>query len=138
MTHIKIIEGQNNEYANRVEVDLAQFNIDQGHPANGALFTIYAMDGEEYLGGATFGMKWDYINVDYLYVQDKGAGTGRALMQAIEDFARENNKVGIYLTTSEYQAPDFYKKLGFIETGRIPKYVDGMDEILMVKKLQEK
>ena len=40
-------------------------------------------------------------------------GTGRALMQALEDHFAGGDFSHIYLTTYEYQAPGFYEKCGY-------------------------
>jgi hypothetical protein len=60
-----------------------------------------------------------------------GAGTGARsgywleLMTMAEDLAREKRCMGIWLDTFDFQAPEFYKKLGFSQFGEIVDYPPG-------------
>ncbi|MBS7616409.1 GNAT family N-acetyltransferase [Candidatus Bathyarchaeota archaeon] len=72
----------------------------------------------------------------------RGVGIGTEMMKALEEHAR---KVGLKVLTlsvfaSNQTAMNLYRKMGFVETGRIPKkfFKDGdyIDEILMTKILE--
>src|SRR5207248_7422685 len=50
-------------------------------------------------------------------------GIGRALMREIETAARANGRTLLVLDTREGDAAnDFYRSLGYVEAGRIPRY----------------
>jgi ribosomal protein S18 acetylase RimI-like enzyme len=56
-------------------------------------------------------------------------------MHAAEAEARRRGLTGIWLDTWTFQAPGFYRKLGFAEVGRIPNYPPGHDRIFFMKRL---
>jgi ribosomal protein S18 acetylase RimI-like enzyme len=56
-------------------------------------------------------------------------------MQAIEEEARARDLIGIWLDTYSFQAPGFYRKLGYEEVGRIPDYPPGQARIFLAKRL---
>ena len=131
---IKVISGCDNLYGQQTDDLLKQHNAQLGHTADSQWYTIVALDGENYLGGATILAKWDYIFIDYLYVKEKRTGLGRTIMTKIEELAMQLGKRGLYLFTGAFQTPGFYVALGFTETGRIPALSNGKDEILYVKQ----
>ncbi|MEM3580581.1 MAG: GNAT family N-acetyltransferase [Candidatus Bathyarchaeia archaeon] len=72
----------------------------------------------------------------------RGIGIGTEMMKALEEHAR---KIGLKVLTlavfaNNQHAINLYKKMGFIETGRVPKrfFKDGayIDEIIMTKMLE--
>jgi L-amino acid N-acyltransferase YncA len=73
----------------------------------------------------------------FLRPDARGRGIGRALFQASSKFARERNfsKIVIQVRSSNQGAQNFYRKLGFLECGRLTRQVrirgEECDEILM-------
>ncbi|MEM3565752.1 MAG: GNAT family N-acetyltransferase [Candidatus Bathyarchaeia archaeon] len=72
----------------------------------------------------------------------RGIGIGTEMMKVLQEYAR---KVGLKVSTlsvfaNNQHAINLYKKMGFVETGRIPKrfFKDGayIDEIIMTKVLE--
>ncbi len=72
----------------------------------------------------------------------RGIGIGTEMMKALEEHAR---KIGLKVLTlavfaNNQHAINLYKKMGFVETGRVPKrfFKDGtyIDEIIMTKMLE--
>jgi ribosomal protein S18 acetylase RimI-like enzyme len=72
----------------------------------------------------------------------RGIGIGTEMMRALEEHAR---KIGLKVLTlavfaNNQHAINLYKKMGFIETGRVPKrfFKNGayIDEIIMTKTLE--
>lgn len=58
-----------------------------------------------------------HIFVDYLFIDEalRGRKLGEQLFAKLEESARAAGAENITLTTNTYQAPGFYKKLGFTE-----------------------
>ena len=46
------------------------------------------------------------------------SGIGTQIIQTIETFAKENKAIGVKVDSWNFQAPEFYKKLGYIEWAR--------------------
>lgn len=67
----------------------------------------------------------------------RGAGIAIAMMTIMENEVRKAGATKIQLDVSAENAPAIalYKKQGFIENGRRPKYYDGVDAILMQKDI---
>lgn len=54
-----------------------------------------------------------YIDDIWVHEQQRGQGIGRELIQTLEDKFKDQGFNNINLVTSEFQAPDFYRKCGF-------------------------
>ena len=67
----------------------------------------------------------------------RGAGIATAMLGLMEHEIKKAGVKKIFLEVSAENAPAIalYKKCGFIENGRRPKYYDGIDAILMVKNI---
>ncbi|MDQ1143849.1 ribosomal protein S18 acetylase RimI-like enzyme [Bacillus sp. SORGH_AS 510] len=65
--------------------------------------------------------------VDVLWVDEslRGQGKGQELIQIAETFAREKGCTLMRLETFSFQAPEFYKKLGFKEIGKLDNFPKG-------------
>ncbi|MEM5475392.1 GNAT family N-acetyltransferase [Pacificibacter sp. AS14] len=96
-----------------------------------------AWDGDVYLGGvfAKAGKEWLYVELLAVAPEARGRGVGKQLMQQVEDKARDMNRTGIFLDTFAFQAPAFYKTLGYEEFGKIDAYMDGHPRHFLCKQL---
>ena len=56
-------------------------------------------------------------------------------MEQAEAVAREQGCVGIWLDTFTFQAPGFYRKLGYALFGEIPDYPPGSSRFFLSKRL---
>ncbi|MGF0032060.1 GNAT family N-acetyltransferase [Bariatricus sp. SGI.154] len=58
---------------------------------------------------------WNCVYVDSLWVSEesRGNGLGRTLLQDVEADARLNQATLIHLDTFDFQAKEFYEKLGY-------------------------
>ena len=90
------------------------------------------------IGGLVGQLYWNALYVELLWVSTRarGEGVGRGLMQAAEGRARRARKDLIYLNTYTFQAPGFYRGLGFRSIGRIAGYPRGASRIFLVKRLK--
>jgi GNAT superfamily N-acetyltransferase len=70
-------------------------------------------------------MGWIFVKALWLDERLRGAGTGAELMRRAEEAARELGCTGVWLDTFTFQAPGFYRKLGYEEFGRIDDYPPG-------------
>lgn len=83
-------------------------------------------------GGGTFYVSWLWVDSGC-----RGQGLGTQVMQACEQEARRRSCRIIRVDTAAYQAPDFYRKLGYGEETRITGYYgEGYDRIFFRKELR--
>ena len=73
---------------------------------------VAGLAGETYCG---------WLFVRYLWVSEalRGQGVGRELMAQAESRARDRGCHSAWLDTFSFQAPGFYRKLGYEEFGRL-------------------
>ena len=79
--------------------------------------------------------RWLYIDLLSVPEQGRGQGIGSTLMQMAEDLAREKDCLGVWLDTFDFQAPAFYRKLGYSELGQIADYPPGHTRFFFQKCL---
>jgi GNAT superfamily N-acetyltransferase len=117
---------------------LYEFNVQATGIADGKLLAFFLRDGGGAAVGGVFGWTWgETCYVRYLFIpadmRNQGYGTG--LMEAVAAEASARGCGQIVLTTHDFQAPEFYRKLGFEITGRVHEYPRGSQYLTMVKRL---
>ena len=97
-------------------------------------------DKEEVIGGMYAVANWGWLYVDWLVVHEdyRHKGIGRELMRQAEEKALELNVPKIRLNTFEFQAPDFYKKLGYKVAAIEEGFPEGFKTYYLQKILTEK
>jgi len=66
----------------------------------------------------------------------RGKGLGTRLMDLIEQEALARGCVLIVLESHDFQAPDFYRRRGFVATGSVEGYPRGHRNFTLVKTLR--
>jgi GNAT superfamily N-acetyltransferase len=121
-----------------LEDGLIAFNTAAAGFTDGEGLSVFlrAADGSA-LGGA-FGWSWGkccYLRYVYLAPELRQQGRGTQLMQAVEAEARRRGCRQIVLETHSFQAPGFYRKLGFEAVGDVADYPLGHRYLTLVKRL---
>ncbi|MBN2047044.1 MAG: GNAT family N-acetyltransferase [Anaerolineaceae bacterium] len=77
------------------------------------------------------------VSIDFLWVAEdwRGRGVGTALMEAVEQNARDRGCRFIHLNTFDFQAPGFYSKLGYEEWGKLDDYPNQVTRHYFRKRL---
>ena len=91
----------------------------------------------EPLGGLTGHVWGSWLHVQFLWIADalRGQRHGTRLMDAAEQFAIERGATAATLETHSFSAPDFYRKRGYVEFGRLDDYPAGHAKLFMRKSL---
>lgn len=95
-----------------------------GLPFDGEPLQVELWDGDAWLGGLTARTHQRWVFVELIGVAEaaRGRDVGTRLMREVERIARERGLTGVWLDTYSFQAPGFYRRLGYEEVGRIPDY----------------
>lgn len=113
----------------------AQTGISKSEP-----FALMVRDERDAILGGLYGrvtFQWMYIELLSVPEQGRGQGIGSELMTMAESLAKEKNCLGIWLDTFSFQAPEFYKKLGFSQFGEIVDYPPGHKRHYFQKRLMD-
>ena len=78
---------------------------------------------------------WLFVELIAVPEEHRGQNYGTALMEQAEGIARANDCIGIWLDTYEFQARDFYEKLGFELFGTLDDHPIGQKRFFLRKRL---
>jgi ribosomal protein S18 acetylase RimI-like enzyme len=138
---MKISQQWNQEDSDYIRKKLIEYNMTQisdevKTPLENVSFVL-RNDREEIVGGVTGTMFWYHLHIDFLWVSEecRKGGYGSQLIEKMEGYAKEKECYLITLDTFHFQAPDFYKKLGFKEFGRLKDFPKGGSQYFLEKRL---
>jgi GNAT superfamily N-acetyltransferase len=127
-----------NEEREAILAPLRLYNAAQAGAANPQPVALLVRDDKGEILGGLYGRvfyQWLFIELLSVPEQARGQGLGSKLMHMAEELAREKACVGIWLDTFDFQAPEFYKKLGYSEFGHIADYPPGHQRFFFQKRL---
>lgn len=99
---------------------------------------LFARDAEGCLHGGILGETgWDYLHISHLWVREQHRRQGLAtrLVLAAEEEARIRGCRNAVVDTFSFQAPGFYRRLGYEEFGRLSGYAGEHERIFLRKEL---
>ncbi|MHA3735785.1 GNAT family N-acetyltransferase [Pseudomonas sp. Eth.TT006] len=117
---------------------LVAYNDAQTGGSTSEPFALLVRDEHDAILGGLYGrviFQWMYIELLSVPEQGRGQGIGSKLMGMAEELANQKNCLGIWLDTFDFQAPGFYKKLGFSQFGEIIDYPPGHSRHYFQKRL---
>ena len=85
------------------------------------------------LGRTTLGLL--FIDLVYLPEEMRGRGFGNCMMEMAEEEAVARGCTAAVLITITFQAPEFYKRHGYRELGRVEVAPPGVTRVCMTKQL---
>ena len=101
------------------------------------LFAVTAiLPSGEIIGGAvgrTWGACCELLQL-WVHPHHRRAGTASRLLLEFEKMGAKRGCDTFYLTTLSYQAPEFYRKRGYVALAEISGYPDGIIKYLMHKR----
>src|SRR5262245_36628803 len=122
----------------RLEDLIYNFNVEATGIADGKLLASFVRDGNGTVAGGVYGWTWgETCCIRYLLVPAamRNQGYGTRLMRAVEAEARARGCAQIVLETHDFQAPAFYRRLGFEVVARVEGYPRGHSSLTMIKRL---
>jgi ribosomal protein S18 acetylase RimI-like enzyme len=98
---------------------------------------ITLREGNEIVGGLVGETFWGWLAIELLWVSDeqRGKGLGRSLIARAESEARKRGARHVYVNTFSFQAPGFYRKLGYREFGKLHNFPKDHSRHWMMKAL---
>ena len=80
-------------------------------------YSYHIEENGELAAGIVAEAVFDTVEVEFLCVKEtcRGKGYGRALLQYVEQRAENDGRKRILLNTYSFQAPEFYRSLGYEE-----------------------
>lgn len=111
----------------------AQFSSVDLHPLRVTVKT----DAGGILGGLIARTWWGGLDIQYLWIEEnhRKNGWGRQLMQAAEEEACKRGCHMAYVDTFDFQAVEFYQKLGYRSYGKLPDFAHQHTRHYLAKKL---
>lgn len=105
-----------------IDEGLDIFNAEKAGPDDAEDLWVIARDGNGSVRGGLKGRtfySWLFIDWLWLSPEARGQRVGIRLLARAEKAAQERGCIGAYVDTFSFQAPDFYRKNGYEEFGRI-------------------
>ena len=121
-----------------LEDRLYDFNCAATGITDGQWLAFFLRDAGGEIAAGLHGTTWGgCCKVRLVWVREdlRGRGLGSSLLLAAEAEALRRRCTQIVLSTHSFQAPAFYRKLGFEVIGTLDDYPSGYSQVLLRKKL---
>ena len=124
--------------AQRVKDGLSLYNVARTGQDYWRYVRLFVRDDKGLIRGGLLGAIWGgWLHVTDLWLEEslRGGGLGRDLITMAEQEARDEGCRYVHLDSHSFQAPDFYKKLGYEEFGRLKDSPLGHEQVFLWKRL---
>jgi ribosomal protein S18 acetylase RimI-like enzyme len=121
-----------------LEEQVNEYNFAATGFHDGRLLVILLRDSGGRIYAGLSGHTWGgACEVKFVWVDERRrhTGIGSRLLRAAEEEARSRGCGKIFLSTHSFQAPDFYRRLGYVVTGEFSDYPRGHSQIFLEKPL---
>src|SRR5690606_28950965 len=137
MTKVRVVEHLDKATIDAILAPLNAYTREQGFAYTPVGLALVLEDAGAIRGGLVADTAWRWMYIRLLSVEDglRGTGFGRRLMERAEAIARDRGFIGAWVDTYSFQAPGFYRKLGYEEFGRLDDYPPGQARIFLRKAL---
>ncbi|HEX3601435.1 MAG TPA: GNAT family N-acetyltransferase [Lacipirellulaceae bacterium] len=148
MSHIELVDALSPDATTALETSLRDYNRDRNPdfwharelPANAARpLNVCARNADGYAIGALTGetqFKWLRVSLMSVEHSARRQGIGAGMMQLAEAEANRRGCQYAYVDTMDYQARDFYERLGYTVAGQLDDWDShGHAKLFLVKRL---
>ncbi len=122
-----------------VHQGLRAYNVERHGDSGERAVNVFLRDADRRVVGGLVGhIKWKWLYVAKLWVDEsqRGKGCGTRLMDAAEQFAREEGATNASVDTFGSQARPFYEKRGYRLFGTLEGFPPGDRQFFLTKSLQ--
>lgn len=133
-----IIDDPNPQDVQFLDDRIYEFNAARTGIADARLLAIILRDRHDEIVAGLYGWTWGRaceVRILWVHERLRGQGLGRRMMAGVEAEARARGAAQIVLSTHGFQAPDFYRSLGFEAVGHVDDYPLGHQSIYLRKRL---
>ncbi|WP_308355786.1 GNAT family N-acetyltransferase [Streptomyces sp. ODS05-4] len=131
------VGGEDQELSDRLDRELTAFNR-AAVDAEEADFSVRAEDASGAIVGGLTASAWGALGSIHLLWVDaahRASGLGSRLMAAAEEEARRRGCTVMEVSSYTFQAPPFYRRLGYTEVGRVDGVPGGHADVYFTKPL---
>ncbi len=121
-----------------INQSLEAFNNAHVGPDNHQLFNAVEYDAAgSVVGGILGGTYWGWMHIDTLWVAEscRKNGIGYRLLKAAETEAKARGCHSVHVDTMSWQAPEFYKKFGYVVISELQDIPTGHKKYHLIKQL---
>ena len=117
---------------------LVSFNASRTEREDRRTVAVLCRQAGRIVGGANGYTHWGWLSVSHLWVDDarRGQGVGRRLMASMEDEARCRGCRAALVDTFSFQAPGFYRAIGYRQFGELVDFPPGHIRHFFCKELE--
>lgn len=139
LEHLSILDKPDLQDVQFLDDRIIEYNYASTGITDGRLLAIFLRDNQNKIIAGLYGWTWGQCcEVKNLWVHEdwRGKGLGTRLMAAAEQEARLRGATQMVLSTHSFQAPGFYRRLGFETIGYNPDYPIGHQLIFLRKRFE--
>jgi ribosomal protein S18 acetylase RimI-like enzyme len=117
---------------------LYEFNAAASGVDDGRWLAIFVRDGEGQIVAGMHGWTWGgtgFVQTIWVHEKLRGQGLGARILAAAEAEALRRGCHQMHLDTHSYQAPAFYRRLGYEVIGELPGWPGDDVRIFLRKRL---
>ncbi|WP_017187398.1 GNAT family N-acetyltransferase [Alkalibacillus haloalkaliphilus] len=144
--NIEVLETDNERFSSFLHSKVKEYNNElsihhkkaRQKGAVQAFNIIVSKHNEEWIGGITAEVYWDWMELNDFWFQEtyRGKGLGGEILEKAEKIAKEKGATKALVTTFEFQARTFYETKGYRVVGEIEDYPPGSRYYTLVKELR--
>ena len=135
---IRLTDDAGDEIRNAIRDPLVAYNAQKVGPSNYKSLAVVISDASDtILGGLSGGTAYGWLYIEFLFVPEplRGQGLGTKLMTRAEAEVIARGCHSAALDTHEFQARDFYQRMGYECFGELDNYPAGFSRYFMRKAL---